>query len=76
MVFPARPEASVTRTRKRLTERPYSFTSSLSDLLPEPELSDLRRLVRNHLLSGSSTNVPTVTQIRPTGRKVKNDSLS
>ena len=76
MVFPATSEFPSMRTRKRLTVSPYSLTSSSSDFPLSDVLSDLRFFVRNHLLSGSSAIMPTATQTRPTGRKVKNDSLS
>ena len=72
-VLPHTSEPWGTLARKRLLERLYSLTSS-SRLLPEPPaVRDFCFLLRNHLLSGSSTRMPTSTQIMPTGRKEKNE---
>ena len=73
MVLPTASEGPLIWTRKRLSESPYSLTSSLRDL-PDFFLSPAFSFgVRNILVSGIRTRIPTARVIRPTGRKVKNE---
>ena len=49
------------------------MASCVSDLPPCRLLSVRCFEARNHLLSGSSTTMPTAMHTRPLGRKLKND---
>ena len=76
IVFPKSRESPITCKRNRLLESPYSLTNCFNDF-PERLLSFFCPFLdRNHLLSGINTNVPTITQTMPTGRKEKKESGS